>query len=55
MSAMRMRPAIVNGLVGFVMREDDGSIDTMAVEHRHGRIAVIYLIRKPEKLHHVQF
>jgi len=55
LSAMQTRPAIVNGLAGFVMREDDGSIDTMALEHRHGRIAAIYLIRNPEKLHHVRF
>jgi RNA polymerase sigma-70 factor, ECF subfamily len=52
---MQMRPAIVNGLAGFVMREEDGSIDTMAIECRHGRIAVIYVIRNPEKLHHVRF
>jgi RNA polymerase sigma-70 factor (ECF subfamily) len=55
LSTMQTRPAIVNGLAGFVMREDDGSIDTMALEHRHGRIAAIYLIRNPEKLHHVRF
>src|SRR5262249_21202844 len=55
LSAMQMRPAIVNGLAGFVMREYDGSIDTMAIECRHGRIAAIYVIRNPEKLHHVRF
>ena len=26
------RPAVVNGYAGFVLREDDGSIDTMAIE-----------------------
>jgi RNA polymerase sigma-70 factor (ECF subfamily) len=49
------RPAVVNGLAGFVMREDDGSIDTMAIEHRNGRIRGIYLTRNPEKLRHVRF
>lgn len=49
------RPATVNGLPGFVMREDDGSIDTMAIEHREDRIVAIYLVRNPEKLRHVRF
>jgi RNA polymerase sigma-70 factor, ECF subfamily len=40
---------------GFVLRESDGSIDTMAVEHRAGRIVAIYLIRNPDKLQHVWF
>jgi RNA polymerase sigma-70 factor (ECF subfamily) len=49
------RPAIVNGMAGFVLHEADGSIDTMAFEHRDGRIAAIYLVRNPEKLRHVSF
>lgn len=55
LSAMQTRSAVVNGLAGFVMREDDGSIDTAALEHRDGRITTIYLIRNPEKLQHVRF
>jgi RNA polymerase sigma-70 factor (ECF subfamily) len=55
LSTIEVRPAIVNGLAGFVLREDDGSIATLAVEHRHDRIAAIYLVRNPEKLHHVRF
>jgi len=55
LSTTQVRPAIVNGLEGFVLREEDGSIDTMAFECRHGRIAAIYVIRNPEKLHHVRF
>ena len=47
------RPAIVNGMAGFVLHEADGSIDTMAFEHRDGRIVAIYLVRNPEKLRHV--
>jgi RNA polymerase sigma-70 factor, ECF subfamily len=53
--AMQIRPATVNGLAGFVMREADGSVNTMAFEHRDGRIAAIYLVRNPDKLRYVQF
>jgi len=49
------RPAIVNGMAGFVLHEDDGSIDTMAFEHRNGRIVAIYVVRNPDKLQHVSF
>jgi RNA polymerase sigma-70 factor (ECF subfamily) len=55
LATIAARPATVNGLAGFVMRESDGSINTMAVEHADGRIVAIYLIRNPEKLQHVQF
>jgi RNA polymerase sigma-70 factor, ECF subfamily len=55
LAAMVARPATVNGLPGFVLRESDGSIDTMAVEHRARRIVAIYLIRNPDKLQHVWF
>src|SRR5262249_44244119 len=36
--SMEARAAVINGLPGFVMREQDGSIDTVAFEHREGRI-----------------
>ena len=52
---MQMRAATVNGLAGFVMREEDGSLDTMAFEHRDGRIVAIYVVRNPDKLRHVRF
>jgi RNA polymerase sigma-70 factor (ECF subfamily) len=55
LAAIRARPAVVNGMAGFVLREDDGSIDTMAIEHRDGRIVAVYMTRNPEKLRHVQF
>jgi RNA polymerase sigma-70 factor (ECF subfamily) len=55
LAAIRARPALVNGMAGFVMREDDGSIDTMAIDHRDGRIVAVYMTRNPEKLRHVQF
>jgi RNA polymerase sigma-70 factor, ECF subfamily len=53
--AMQTRAATVNGLAGFVAREPDGSINTMAFEHHAGRIVAIYLVRNPEKLRHVRF
>jgi RNA polymerase sigma-70 factor, ECF subfamily len=49
------RTAIVNGQAGFVLRENDGSLDTMAFEHRNGRIVAIYITRNPDKLNHVRF
>jgi RNA polymerase sigma-70 factor, ECF subfamily len=52
---MEVREATINGLAGFVMREGDGSINTIAIEHDAGRITAIYLVRNPEKLRHVQF
>lgn len=55
LAAVEVRSAIVNGLPGFVMRETDGSIDTMAFEHRDGRIVAIYIVRNPDKLRHVRF
>ncbi len=54
-SATQLRPATVNGLPGFVLREQDGSIDTMAFAQRDGRIAAIYVVRNPEKLRRVRF
>jgi RNA polymerase sigma-70 factor (ECF subfamily) len=38
-----------------VLRENDGAIDTMAFEHRDGRITAIYATRNPDKLQHVKF
>jgi RNA polymerase sigma-70 factor (ECF subfamily) len=49
------RAATINGLPGFVLREPDGSIDTLAFEHHAGRIVAIYFTRNPEKLRHVRF
>lgn len=52
---VRVRPAAINGMAGFVIREADGSITTLAFEPRDGRIAAIYWMRNPDKLHHVRF
>jgi hypothetical protein len=50
-----VRSAIVNCLAGLVLREQDRSIDTMAFEHRDGRIVAVYVTRYPDKPHHVTF
>jgi RNA polymerase sigma-70 factor (ECF subfamily) len=55
LAASETRPATVNGLAGFVVREPDGSVDTVAFEARDGRIAAIYITRNPDKLRHVRF
>ena len=49
------RPALVNGLAGFVIREADGTMNTLAFEHERGRITAIYIVRNPDKLRSVQF
>ena len=53
--AFQARAATINGLAGFVLREQDGSIETMAFEHRDGNIIAIYVTRNPDKLRHVWF
>jgi len=53
--ALEVRAATINGMPGFVMREIDGSMDTMALDVRDGRIAAIYVVRNPDKLRHVRF
>jgi RNA polymerase sigma-70 factor (ECF subfamily) len=55
LAASQVRQATVNGLAGFVVREADGLIDTMAFETRDGRVAAIYIVRNPEKLRHVKY
>jgi RNA polymerase sigma-70 factor, ECF subfamily len=55
LAAIEARPATINGLPGFILREPDGSIDTMAFEHHDGRIVAIYAVRNPDKLRHVHF
>jgi RNA polymerase sigma-70 factor, ECF subfamily len=54
-SSAQTRPAVVSGLAGFVVREEDGAIDTLAFAHRDGRITVIYATRNPDKLQHLRF
>jgi RNA polymerase sigma-70 factor (ECF subfamily) len=54
LAGVAARHAIVNGMAGLVLHEDDGTVDTMAFEHRDGRIVAIYVVRNPDKLQHVR-
>jgi len=55
LATLEVRDATINGLPGFVLRSEDGAIDTMAFESHDGRITAIYITRNPDKLRHVQF
>jgi RNA polymerase sigma-70 factor, ECF subfamily len=55
LSSIEARAATINGSAGFVLREQDGSIDTIAFEHREGHIVAIYVTSNPDKLRHVRF
>jgi RNA polymerase sigma-70 factor, ECF subfamily len=55
LSAIQARAATINGLAGFVLREQDGSLGTMALEHHDDRIVAIYVTRNPDKLRRVRF
>ncbi len=52
--AVVVRPARVNGLPGFVSLEEDGTLQTVAVEAAAGAlIGAIYIVRNPDKLRHL--
>ncbi len=55
LATLEIRDANINGLPGFVLRDDDSRIDTVAFESHDGRITAIYIVRNPEKLRHVKF
>jgi len=55
LASLAVRAATVNGLPGFVVRGEDGAVDTMAFESREGAITAIYITRNPDKLRHVRF
>jgi RNA polymerase sigma-70 factor (ECF subfamily) len=44
----------VNGIPGFVIREDGQTVQTMAFDVRDGRIVAVYVMRNPDKLQGVQ-
>ena len=51
---MVVRPARVNGLPGFVSLEEDGTLQTVAIEAAaEGLIGAIYIVRNPDKLRHL--
>jgi len=43
----------VNGLPGFILLGDDGSIQTIAVEFTGEQVSAIYVVSNPEKLRHL--
>jgi RNA polymerase sigma-70 factor (ECF subfamily) len=45
-----VRYGFINGLPGFVTREDDGMLQTTALLIEAGRIRTIYVMRNPDKL-----
>ena len=49
-----VRVVFVNGLPGFVSVEDDGQLQTTALEVNDGMIGAIYVTRNPDKLKHLQ-
>ncbi len=48
----RVRPAMLNGLPGFVMHGPEGP-ETVALEVVDGRIVAIYQVRNPDKVRHL--
>lgn len=58
-AAYRLPPllheGLIDGLPGFVTRENDGIPQTTALEIEDGKIKAIYVVRNPEKLRHLDF
>jgi RNA polymerase sigma-70 factor (ECF subfamily) len=48
-----IRLCFVNGLPGFVSLEGDGELQTTALEILQSKIKAVYVVRNPEKLHHL--
>lgn len=48
-----VRTGFINGLPGFVTLEDDGFLQTTALQIEAGRITAIYIMRNPDKLGHL--
>ena len=46
-------PARINGQPGFVLRDADGMVQTMALEIRDGAVVAIDIVRNPDKLGHL--
>ncbi|TPL35538.1 sigma-70 family RNA polymerase sigma factor [Mesorhizobium sp. B2-4-8] len=49
-----IRFGLINGLPGFVSVEPGDTLQTTALELRDGKIAAIYVVRNPDKLHHLE-
>jgi RNA polymerase sigma-70 factor, ECF subfamily len=44
---------LINGLPGFVSLEEDGVVQTTALDIENGHIVGVYIIRNPEMLRHL--
>lgn len=42
----------INGMPGFIIVDDQGQVETLALDFRDGRIAAMYIVRNPDKLAH---
>lgn len=49
-----MQPVKIDGLPGMLSVEQDGTIQTTAIEPMEGRIYAIYVTRNPDKLRHLE-
>lgn len=45
--------AWIDGLPGYISRDDNGNLQTTAVELREGKVAAVYFVRNPDKLRHI--
>lgn len=48
-----LNKGLINGLPGFVSLEEDGVVQTTALDIENGHIVGVYIIRNPEKLRHL--
>jgi RNA polymerase sigma-70 factor (ECF subfamily) len=46
---------LINGLPGFVTLEEDGVVQTTALDIEDGHIIGVYIVRNPEKLRHLMY
>jgi RNA polymerase sigma-70 factor, ECF subfamily len=51
----RLRFTPINGMPGFIATDVNGNIETIALDITDGKIAAIYNVRNPDKLHRVAF
>lgn len=49
-----VRYDVINGLPGFLTIENDGAVQTTALEIVDGKVAGIYIVRNPDKLRHLE-
>jgi RNA polymerase sigma-70 factor, ECF subfamily len=48
-----VRYGVINGLPGFITVEEEGTLQTTALEIADGQIVAIYVMRNPDKLRHL--